>query len=136
MQPKILKYLEKHAVLSSGTGGRFKLAAGVVRRGKLLAVGVNSYKTHPIMMNSGYREGQDCLHAEADAIKKCIKMGYADLLSSCELYVVRVKHPSKFTDDYVHGLAKPCEGCNNIINDYNFKSVYYTTDEHGRFEVL
>ena len=73
MQPKILKYLEKHAASTAGTAGRFKLAAGVVRRGKLLAVGVNSYKTHPIMMNSGYREGQDCLHAEADAIKNVLK---------------------------------------------------------------
>ena len=63
-------------------------------------------------------------------------MGYADLLASCELYVVRVKHPSKFSDEYVHGLAKPCAGCNNIIDEYNFKAVYYTTDEHDRLEVL
>jgi tRNA(Arg) A34 adenosine deaminase TadA len=116
--------LLKEAILNEGTAGRFKLAAGLVFKKRLLVVGVNSYKSHPIMLNGSYRADQIYLHAEADCLRKARRIYSQDIISNSSLYVVRVKKTPK--GKYVLGCAKPCDGCMGLIESHNIQELYFT----------
>src|SRR6056300_732461 len=126
---KIDHMLTRLAIENPGTQGRFKMAAAVVYRKHLIATGVNSYKTHPIMMpHNGYREGQIFLHAEVDAIRNALRLIDQDQLTKCELRVVRVKRPHKNRLCWIHGLTKPCPGCTRVIANFGIDKVRWTED--------
>lgn len=108
------------ATNTEGIRGRFRMAAGVVYKGKLIATGVAQYKTHPIMMNSGYRKEQVFLHAEADALIRASRSLSESQLKDAEVYVVRLKK------DGSEGLAKPCEGCMGLLSGFGISKVEYT----------
>lgn len=106
------------AIGNPGVKGKYKMAAGVFYKNRLVAVGLNQYKTHPIMLQGNYREGQVYLHAEADAIVKASKL--VDL-SQCHMHVVRVTKGGRLA------LAKPCLGCFHLLNIFGLKEVTWTT---------
>jgi len=129
MNDRILQMLTRLAVENPGVQGRFKMAAGIVYRKHLISTGVNSYKTHPMMMpENGYREGQWYLHAEPDAIKNALKLITQEQLTKCDLYVVRVKRPNNKSTKWITGLAKPCPGCMRVIASFGIKNVLWTED--------
>lgn len=119
---RIFQYLTKLALDNEGTKGRFRLAAGIVHKKSLIATGVNSYKSHPLMLQFGKNSDSIFLHAEVDAIKNALRLLSVGQLKDCDMYVVRVKR------DGSYGLAKPCEGCRNALALYGLKNVYYTHD--------
>lgn len=130
MNERILNMLTRLAIENPGVQGRFKIAAGIVYRKNLIATGVNSYKTHPMMMpENGYREGQWFLHAEPDAIKNALKLITQEQLAKCDLYVVRVKRLNGKSNQWIKGLAKPCPGCMATIANFGIKNVLWTHDE-------
>jgi len=126
---KIVDMLTKLAINNPGVQGRFKMAAGIVYKKHLIATGVNSYKTHPLMLKPGYRDGQLFMHAEVDAIRNALRLVDAEDLSKCDIYVVRVKRPSKNSKNWIRALAEPCDGCARTIASFNFKNVFWTKDE-------
>lgn len=131
MNDKILNTLTRVAIGNPGIrNNQFKFGAGIVYRNNLIATGVNSYKTHPLMAQWGQNELSICLHAEIDAIKNALKLISVDDLARCDMYVVRVKRPEPNSKQWVHGLAKPCKGCMRAIVNFGLSSVYYTTDDH------
>lgn len=135
MNYRVVDMLERLAIEAPGVQGRFKLAAGVVYKKRLVATGVNSYKTHPWMCErNGYREGQIFLHAEVDAIKNALRLITQEDLMKCDLYIMRVKLTPDFK--WVHGLAKPCEGCQMTIASFGIRNIIYSTDTHGIMNVL
>ena len=135
MNLRIQEMLTRLAIENPGVQGRFKMAAGVVFKKELIATGINSYKTHPMMMpENGYREGQIFLHAEPDAIKNALRLITQEQLAKCELYIVRVKRPDIGSKGWIHGLAKPCPGCMKTIASFGLKAIQYTTD-FGKEEV-
>jgi len=120
LRPRIKKMLLRLANENPGVRGKFRMAAGIVHKGHLVATGVNSYKTHPIMTNGGYKEEQIHLHAEADAIRKALSLLSPSDLAKSDLYVVRVKK------DGSEALAKPCRGCQGLVSTFNIRSVEWT----------
>lgn len=129
MNERIRNKLIDLAVKNPGIRNRVKMSAGIVYRNRLISYGINQYKTHPMMMNNAYRDGQIFLHAEVDAIKNALKKINTDDLSKCDLYVVRVKRPHRNSKSYVAAMAKPCEGCCSVINAFGINNIYYTMDE-------
>ena len=129
MNPRIKNKLTEIAIANPGTRNRIKMAAGVVYRNRLIAYGINGYKTHPLMLNNGYRTDQIFLHAEVDALRNAMKKIDLKQLSKCEMYIVRVKRPNKNSKSYISGMAKPCEGCQNTIASFGIKKIYYTEDD-------
>lgn len=127
MNQRIKDMLTRLATEHEGVRGRIKLAAGVVYRKHLIATGVNSYKSHPMMLQYGKNSDSIFLHAEIDAIKNALRVVTQEQLAKCDLYVVRVKKNKR--GQYVYGLAKPCEGCSRAIATFGLKEVYYTEDE-------
>jgi tRNA(Arg) A34 adenosine deaminase TadA len=121
--------LTRLAMENDGVQGKFKMSAGVLYKKHLIATGVNSYKTHPLMLKPGYRDGQIHLHAEIDAIKNALKLIDQSQLSRSELYIVRVKKSIFNPKKWVYGLAKPCNGCSMTIASFGVGKVSWTENE-------
>lgn len=136
MDNRIKDKLLRLAYDNPGVKNKYKLASGVVWRGRLITTGVNSYKTHPIMCNGAYKDEQICLHAEADALVRASRVMLPVAFEQSVLYVVRVcqaKEPSdrygpKWLIDlgYTETIAKPCKGCLALIQQYGIKEVEWT----------
>lgn len=125
---RIFETLERTAIDSNGLAGRFKMSCAIVYRKNIITIGVNSYKTHPIMNEYGVNDNAIYLHAEIDAINKALKLVSEEQLSKCDLYVLRVKREDGFNSAWIRGLAKPCDGCMKAIHRFKIKKVFYTKD--------
>ncbi len=96
----------------------FKLGAIIVLKGKVVASGVNEYRTHP-KFGSGYHNR---LHAEGGAIYNSVRQGID--LEGATLYVYRL--PTGRT-------AKPCLSCEQMLRDHKIRRVVFSAIgyEHG-----
>lgn len=100
--------------------GPSRHAAALYLDGRLLAVGVNSYKTHPIMPRFQPNPLRLHLHAEADAVRQVISKYGEGVLSLCSLRVLRLTEAGR------RGNSCPCKGCWKMINHFNIKDVQWT----------
>jgi tRNA(Arg) A34 adenosine deaminase TadA len=112
-----------------------KFAAAVVYRNRIISVGMNSMKSHPMAAKYGKNEHAIFLHAEVAAIKNALREIDVDDFSKCDIYITRVKKEKPFTKKFVWGLAKPCPGCERAIAEFGIKRVIYTCDD-GDYEVV
>jgi deoxycytidylate deaminase len=123
MNHKVNKVLNQVAL---DNDHRYKMASAIVHKANILAVGISQYKTHPMMNTKwGFKEEQIYLHAEVDAIRNALRTFNKDIMYKFDLYVWRVK---QIEGEWVTGLAKPCLGCQHMIEDFAFKNVYYSKD--------
>lgn len=106
--------------------GHAKIAAAIVYRKEVVAVGVCSYRTHPFQKKFGRNDASIHLHAEIDAILKAKRRGIP--LTKCVMYIARAKRPSAYASEYIPGLAKPCSGCQRAIQEAGIKQIIYTED--------
>ena len=97
------------------------LAKTYDRKGKVIAVGTNSYsKTHTVQSYFAKKVGLDCkeyLHSEIQA-----------LIRSADKKVHRIT-VERYKADGSTALAKPCLVCQEAIKAYGVKTVEYTTDD-------
>lgn len=109
--------------LAQENGKRCKHVAFILKGKRVLAVGVNSSKTHPLAkqlkFQTKYTESQ-C--AELNA---CLKLGltHRDGLpdfSTMIMVIVRVNNDGSL------GLSQPCKGCQHLLAQCGFKKVYYS----------
>jgi len=84
---------------------RAKAAAAIFKRKRLLAVGYNKDKTHPLQGRFCKHPDALFLHAEIDAILKC-----RDISKAHRIFVSRHTRSGGF------GSAKPCPICQDAIN--------------------
>jgi deoxycytidylate deaminase len=93
--------------------------AVVVRGGRVLAVGVNRYRSrHTIISDSPEYDPNITTHAEADALSRI-----ADP-SGVTIYVARVDSQGR------PRFSRPCENCTKLLEEAGVKRVIYTTDQH------
>ena len=108
-----------HAIAMTGTGvgmkSKFRLGAILVYKNSIVSVGMNSYKTHPLM---AARTEWPFLHAEQHAI---IRAG-VDNCEGLDLYIARVLKNNDLA------MSKPCDVCIELIKDVGIKNVYYSTN--------
>lgn len=104
-----------------------KMAAAIVRRNKIIAIGINNTKTNPFIAEFKKHPEANFPHCEVEAIRIALRNISEEELSKCDLYISRVKK-NRRGGEYVTGLAKPCEGCMKAIMRYKPRNVYYTTD--------
>ena len=96
-------------------------AAVIVKGSRVLAVGRNRNKTHPVSVF--YEDGEEIpktIHAELDAISR---VKNKEQLKGATIYVARVGrggHP---------GMSCPCEMCQELIGKYGLKRAVFTTDD-------
>lgn len=112
-----------------------KMASAIVYRNRIISIGMNSMKSHPLQAKYAKNEHAIFLHSEIAAIKNALREIDVDDMSKCEIYIARVKKEKPFTKKYVLGLAKPCIGCERAIAEFGLKRVVYTCDD-GKHEVM
>jgi deoxycytidylate deaminase len=104
-----------------------RIAAAVVRRGKVISYGYNHKKTHPFQTRFCKNPHAIFFHAEVHAIKNALKSVDVEDLYKCELYIVRAKR-DKANRKWITGMSKPCSGCQKCIDLFDLKSVYYSIE--------
>lgn len=126
-----LSHALKNPIQSRGRNTISRMAALI--SGKYLSngpypawVGLNQYKTHPMMYRFSKDPTKIYLHAEIDAINSLISFYNSehkirDILSSCDIYVSRV------LKDGTSALAKPCSSCFGALTHFGIRNVYWTT---------
>lgn len=106
-----------------------RVAAFLVYKRDVIAVGYNKDKTHPFQKRHSKNNLALYLHAETDCINNALRYYSDEEVSKSSLYILRVKHSDDDHIAFIRGLAKPCEGCQKCIKRYGIKKVYYSTEE-------
>ena len=110
---------------------RQRLAACLVYKNQIVAMGINKKKTHPFQQQYSKNEDAIYLHAENDCIVNALRTLSSVDLKKCSLYIMRIKKSDQKAKKYISGLAKPCCGCQRAIAQFDIKNVYYSLDEEG-----
>ena len=104
-----------------------RIAAAVVRKGKVISYGFNHKKSHPFQAKFCKNNHAVFFHAEVHAIKNALTTVDVNDLSKCELYIVRAKR-DETNKKWISGMSKPCSGCQKCIDLFDLKSVYYSKE--------
>jgi deoxycytidylate deaminase len=104
-----------------------RIAAAVVRRGRIISYGYNHMKSHPFQAKFCKNRHSVFFHAEVHAIKNALTSVDVEDISKCELYIVRAKR-DKANRKWITGMSKPCSGCQKCIDLFDLKSVYYSIE--------
>ncbi len=96
---------------------RQRHAAVIVKSGRVLAIAVNSFRSHPCQTETDRIKSDCSLHAEVAALKR-VKNS-----RGCTLFVARINNGSTIR------YSKPCLHCEDAIEVAGIKRVVYTTDE-------
>ncbi len=126
MIPRIQKFARAALELADAVDSdvTHQLCSLVVKKNRVLSVGYNSPKTHP-MSDTKMQQ----LHAEMHAVLKCPEGD----LRGADVVVARARSEGKA------GLARPCEVCQGILKRCGVRRVYYTTnwdDENPEIEEM
>lgn len=110
---------------------RVKIGCIAVYKNKVLSVGYNSQKTHPLQEyynhfrdfypNVGGKFINHSLHGEIHALLQIKDMDID--FSKVELFIYRICKNRKFA------MVRPCAGCMRMIKDLGIKVIYFTSDD-------
>lgn len=111
---------------------RCKHFSFIYSKNKLLSIGINSPKTHPINLKYNYINKQKDkishivgTHSEMSAV---LKLG----INSCEdLIIINTRINRKNEIDY----SKPCNGCMEMLKELRFSKIFYTNKEK-KFNII
>lgn len=100
--------------------GSSRHSAAIVWKGKIIGVGINKKKTHPMMIKYGDKPHKVYLHAEIDAIIHAINKHGSEILKESSLYVVRTNRKGAPMN------SKPCNCCQKAIEAFGIKEVFHS----------
>jgi tRNA(Arg) A34 adenosine deaminase TadA len=110
---------------------RQRLAACLVYKNQIVSMGINKRKTHPFQQQFAKHEEAIFLHAETDCIVNALRQIDADDLKRCSMYITRIKKSDENAKNFISGLAKPCDGCQRALAQFDIGNVYYSLDNEG-----
>lgn len=104
--------------------------AFIFKGSKLLTIGVNSKKTHPLAKHYKQYRFTEVQCAELNALIRlgALHKGKEIDFKRLTMVVVRIGKDGSFK------YSKPCDGCVSMLKKFNFKKVYYSND--GDFETI
>ena len=104
----------------------------ILDRNRIISIGLNSLKTHPLNLKYKYvnKNNQSIsnivgTHSELSAV---IKLGKEDC-SKLTLINTRINRNNRLD------FSAPCSGCCDMIDQLNFKNVFFSNSE-GKFDRL
>jgi len=112
---KIKKYIDFALPLCLENPRQKKHTSLIIRKGNIVSIGKNVFKTHPVAKRYGYR--YDEVHSELDALLK-----YKGSKDSLILFNFRFNRFSEMR------MSKPCEKCLPWCNAL-FDEIWYTTND-------
>ncbi len=123
------------AISKTSTFGRIKIGAALISGAKIISVGVNSKKSHPIQKklnafrinsskepDSGFLR-HNHIHAELEAILRAPYEATHDNNNNLTLYVYREGFKGQLRN------CRPCPACMAAIREHGIKTIYYTTED-------
>ena len=120
-----MKFFEVAKAVSLTGSYRIKIGCCIVKHHKVISVGVNSVKTHPLQkaLNLKHHKQLDMhrLHAEMYAISK---VHTTEDLQKASIYVYRQGVKGELRN------CRPCPACMDRIIDMGIKYIFYT-DQNG-----
>jgi len=119
LKPFDIKIVAKLAKLSEDNDVDLRCShvSALYYKKRLLSLGVNQTKTHPLSFRLSGLEHKKYLHAEIN----CLKNTGGDLRKST-LYVVRVDRNGRLAQ------SKPCKFCEGYIKERGVGRVVYSID--------
>lgn len=132
MKLKKLKEISLAMAPKHPTDQRCRHFSFVMHKNRIIAVGVNSPKTHPINLRHNFVNKRNIpihdlvgTHSELNAV---IKLG----INECDgLVMVNTRVNRRNEIDF----SMPCCGCKSFLKTLNFKQILYT-NKCGEFEEL
>lgn len=121
LAPKHEKRLRELCVIAADMSAfdKNRHAAAIYLGNRLISVGVNQFKSHPLQARFGARADSIFLHAEIDALRNALKRVTEVDLQRATMYIARIRNGEP-------RLSKPCDGCQRAINFFNISHVYWT----------
>lgn len=103
----------------------------VLKKKKIIAIGINSVKTHTSnLKHPKFANSNPSLNIKADAgacseLQACLKLKNKTNIKSkkCVLVNIRINKHGEVKN------SKPCQSCANLLNYFEFKDVYYSNNE-------
>lgn len=114
---------------------RQKMGCVVVYKNKIIGMGFNSTKSHPLQKEyNRYRFKGDysphCMHAEMHAL---MPIRHLDIdWSKVKVYTYRICRE----DGSRGALARPCISCQTFMKELGIRHIYYTTSTTPVHEIL
>jgi deoxycytidylate deaminase len=105
--------------MASKSLSRQKHGAVVVKSGRVIGIGYNKNKNHPMAVSPEHIKTHCSRHAEIEAIRDA-----RFAVDGAILYVARINRQGK--DRY----SKPCKYCQAVIESSKIKKVIYTESEN------
>lgn len=104
---------------------RFKMCAILAKGNKILSIGFNSHRTHPLQVakNKNSLNKDKITHAELDALIG-IKPGLA---KGSTMYVARIRRL-----DGQQGSSRPCPDCMSILKRHKIRKIVYIENTENR----
>jgi deoxycytidylate deaminase len=104
---------------------RYNHIAWIMRKDRVVSIGVNSYRTHPIAKRLKIKKLAEGQCAELNA---CLKVGLSHRdglpdFSRLDMLVVKINKDGSF------GNSLPCAGCRELIRQCGFRKVWYSSSE-------
>jgi len=111
--------------ISPSNGKRNKHVALIVKGNRILSVGVNSERSHPLAKRLKLTKESESQCAELNA---CLKLGLTHKeelpdFSGLTIIVVRVSKSGTLI------MSKPCVGCQQLIRQCGFRKVYWSNEK-------
>lgn len=124
MNARDQKFLDEtiHLARAGDRVGGARLGAMLTIGNRVVAMGQNMYKSHPLQKRFGKNSDAIFQHAEINCIVNFLRNNDEEDLQKATLYVGRVMGDSMENV----GTAKPCLGCMTAINHYGIKRVVHT----------
>ena len=121
-----LSDIAKALKLSQQTGRCFH-SAFLVKQGKVIGIGINRYgKTNRISATYTSTKITNAanfipsIHAEVDLLGKIKRIKD---YSKYNVVVIRIDNQNKISN------SKPCACCHSVLEQYNIKNIYYSTQD-------
>lgn len=124
MNSRDKKFLDEtiHLARAGHRVGGARLGAILTIGNRVVAMGQNMYKSHPLQKRFGKNADAIFLHAEINCIVNFLRNNSEEDLQRATLYVGRA-----YGDNMeMVGTAKPCPGCMSAIEHYGIKRVVHT----------
>jgi len=93
---------------------RMKHGAVIVKGGRVMSVGINKFRNHPLIIQPEIIKTVCSVHAEMDALRKIRDARGATI------YVARVNNGGKTR------LSRPCNYCYKAIREAGINKIVYT----------
>lgn len=124
MNKRDIKYLDEALELARASErvGGARLGALLVINNRVVAMGQNQAKSHPLQKRFGKNDDAIYLHAEINSIVNFLRRNPMQDLSKATLYVARAMG----CGGNEIGKAKPCRGCSQAIKAFGIKKVVHT----------